>query len=332
VRGGLPFLLCLLAPALVSLACQPGTLVCGGPAAPDGHCPVVAGTVAPNGHPPPPPPDDAGYVRPEDVPPIVVEVGLQLPDTGEEADAELPADVGAGCAPSHVDRPDPDSSHGSGGPLGTQDLTLEAGGGLPQHYRIFVPPCYDGVRPYGLAVVLHDADGNRDYLFHKWADTARDREYIVVLPRSRPTYDNGWNWVDDAARGPNKEFVAALVPEAEAKYNIARNDTVAVGLGVGATFAEDFVLEDDEQRFEYLLVVNPGFHDPRNENTVRAFVVAGEKDSPALARRPFTSRFRYIYIPELGPFYPGPPYPPRPDDPGVTIVDSELAIDWFHSE
>jgi len=264
------------------------------------------------------------------VPPIIVDVGRQMPDLPREPeDIPVPKDLGGGCTQEAVGRQEIEASNGSGGPLGTSEQTLVVEGAT-NHYRLFVPPCYDGGRAFGLAIVLHDVNGNRDYLHFKWGDTARDREYIVALPQGQPTYDNKYNWVEDAAIGRNKVFIKALVPELEGRYNLDRNDTLLAGLGAGATFAEEVVLADEEAQFEHALVVNPGFYDAGVEPLVKIYVVEGKKETRALADRAFSNRFRYLFVPELGPFYPGPPYPPRPDDPGVVTITNEAVIDWFH--
>lgn len=310
--------------ALSAWGCRPGTLACGGPGAPDGFCPAAEGLPSRPGQ-----GDALDSGVPRDVPPVIIDLGRLLPDLPTEPeDIPVPRDLGAGCALEAVGRGEAEPSGGSGGPFGTSDLTLEAGGGL-NHYRLFVPPCYDGSRPFGLAVVFHAANGNRDYLHFKWGTAARDREYIVALPLAQPTYDNQYLWTDDAAMGRNKAFVKALIPELEARYHIDRKDTVVAGLGAGANFAEELVLADDEAQLEYALVVNPGFYDARLEPLVKVFVVTG-KETPGVSSRPFSSHFRYLHVPELGPFYPGPPYPPRPDDPGVTAITNEDVIDWFH--
>ena len=257
---------------------------------------------------------------------VVLEVGM--PDIGAEADVALPADIGAGCAEPTPTRPEADRSAGEGGELGTLDVELEVEG-VRGYYVLLVPPCYDSTRPFGLAVVLHDTDGNREYLRHKWADTARDREYLVALPLARPTYDNTYRWVEN--RPTNSALVHAVVVDVEAKYQVDRNDTVLAGLGVGATFAMELAVAQAEVVFEGLFAVNPAVFDAGAEVLSRVFVVEGRRESSALARREPTDRFRYEFAPALGPFYPGPPYARRPDDPGVTGVSNEVMLDWLRS-
>ena len=334
--------------------CEPGTLECGGPAADDGYCrlrglgpdaaPRIDGGVAdagladaaPTDAAPPPrdasadgglPPADAGDPRGDGGPRDAAPRG-DAPDAGGDDAGPGPVESDAACAPAPVVRHEPEPSGGAGGNPAGGDILVDILG-ISRTYRLHVPPCYTADRPWGLALVLHDDDGDREYLRLKWERAARDREFLVALPLALRTFDNKFGWLDNPAA--NAALIGAAIEGVEAAYQVDLRATMLTGLGVGATFAMDLTSEAANGAVEHLLAVGPAFYDPRAEASAKVFVIEGVTESIALARREPSSRFRYEFVEGLGPYYPGPRLPAWPEDPGLESTSAQTAIDWFHT-
>ncbi len=259
--------------------------------------------------------------------------GPPLPDLQQPPRGDLAPqlDLGGGsCAPGpwpRDQRAERDSSGGSGGALGIQELPL-AGDGPATTVLLHVPDCPVPGGVYGLVVALHDADGDREYLRFKWAEAARDWGYVVALPLAQRGYVGERNWLE---RGDeHRKTVRDAVELAEQLYPIDRKDTVLTGLGVGATFANDVAAADEEGLYEHLLLVNGTLWDPSLEGRhIKSFIVLGQSPSPSLATHPSSPYFRYLYAPVLGSGYPGPPDPRRAGDPALSAGDPLSALAWF---
>lgn len=272
---------------------------------------------------------DLGGTPPADLGPAPADLGPSAPDEGRPPLPDLGPRPDLGddpCpwAPWPRDlRVDRDPSGGGGGPLGVDELTLGSGAGL----LVQVPDCQISGALYGLVIVLHDADGDREYLGAKWRHAARDRGYVVGLPQAVRTYEGDRNWL--ANQEDNRAAILEAVELLQGRYPVDRTDTVLTGLGVGATFANELAVADEDGVFEHLLLVNGSLWDPTLERRVRTFIVLGTADASHLARREPSDHFRYLYVAELGAAYPGPVVPARVGDRSVPEVSPTSAVDWF---
>ena len=190
-----------------------------------------------------------------------------------------------------------------------------------------MPDCAISGAVYGLVIALHDSDGDRDYLAAKWRHAARDRGYVVGLPLAVRTYEGDRNWL--ANQEENRTALLEAVELLQGRYQVDRNDTILTGLGVGATFANEVAVADEDGVFEHLLLVNGTLWDPTLERRIKTFIVLGTGDASHLARRDESERFRYLYVPDLGAAYPGPLVPARAGDASVPDVSPTSAVDWF---
>lgn len=259
---------------------------------------------------PAPPVEGEGEGTPEDPGPVV-----PPPDQGD-------------CGSALAGRQAPTLSGGGGGAAEGYDDVIEIDG--QRHpYTVIVPACDNPGAALGLAVVLHAADADRGYLAFKWRGAAASRGYVVVLPEARRTFNNQAVWGEHLDH--NLQLVGALLTKVQSEYSVATNDTVIAGFGAGATFASDLVVRDDTGAFEYLFAVNPSLYDEGAEESVKAFLLGGETESRSLVEREAGPRFRYEFVPSLGPWYPGPAYPEHADDSGDGRITNETAIDWFHA-
>jgi len=219
-------------------------------------------------------------------------------------------------------------SGGSGGSTGDGELQVTVEGkAVP--VLLHVPDCpQPATLRYGLVVVLHDADGNREYLRFKWLRAAAERGYVVALPLATPSYGGSYNWLESQER--NRDVVLRTVEAVQALYDIERRELLLAGLGVGATFANQLAAVDEGQPFGGLLLVNGTLWDPVLEaRGVKSFVVLGTADAPHLAQHGAGEHFRYLHVPELGPYFPGPAWPLLPGDREVVEIDPTAAVDWF---
>ncbi len=305
----------IFALAAAAAACDEGQLRCAGPGAVDGHCPAEE---APLG-----PPEGIGEGEGEGE----GEAAAEGEGEGEGQGGPGPPPGSGDCGAALGGRAAPDLSGGSGGPDGDYDDSIDVDG-TSHPYRVITPVCDDPGRALGVAMILHGADADRDYLAFKWRATAASRGYLLVLPEARRTFGNQAIWVEHGAH--NQRLIDALLTKIEADHEVDRSETLLVGFGAGATFAAEVVAQGSET-FEYLFAVNSSLYSDLAEDRAKVFLVAGERESPALAARASSPRFRYEFVEALGRWYPGPAPPESPGDPGVTTVTHDIAIDWFHA-
>jgi len=308
-RRGPALLAGLLLPGLLlGSGCEPGKLTCG-----DRPCRL---------------PGDGGLLDGGGGPPR--DQGPLLPDLRQEIDLPPPVDLGEPCPVGpwpRLARPAQDHSGGSGGQLGDSEITITADGSQ-RRVLLHVPRCEQPGARYGLVVALADADGNREYLRYKWVVAAAARGYVVALPEALPSYGGRRNWLENAEA--NRATVLATVLAVEQLFPIERQETLLTGLGVGATFGNDLALADTTDTFEGLLLVNGTLWDPTLEARGRkSFILLGDKPAAHLAARPSSDYFRYLFVPGLGPYYPGPAWASLSGDREVPEIDPTAAVDWF---
>ena len=313
--------------AAAAAGCEGGRLTCSGEASLDGHCAVEGADIPAGGFPGEGEGEGEGGIDP---PPGGGEgegVGGEGEGEGEApGPVEPPPDRGD-CGSELAGRAAPELSAGAGGPAGGYEDVIEIEG-MRHPYTVIVPACDNPGAALGVAIVLHAANADRDYVTFKWRGTAASRGYVVVVPEGRRTFNNQAVWGENVAH--NLALIGALLTKVESEYAVATNDTIIAGLGAGATFAGDLAAQDDTGSFEYLFAVNPSLYDQGAEDNVKAFLLAGEREAADLVARGELERFRYEFVPTLGRWYPGPAYPELPDDPGDERVTNETAIDWFH--
>ena len=304
-------------------------------------------------------PDDL----PVDLPPdLGGDRAADLPDAGPDApDADVvePPDAGSDIEipedrPAPEDRPTPQDllvpppdalptgsvrpparnpSGGAGGPPVSVERTMESGPRL-RSYRIHVPGDFDPSLVYGLAVVLHDVDGDTEYLVQKWIRAAGVKRFIVVLPNAIRGLDGKPRW--EPFGQENIDFISDLVELMERLYNIELDDTLLVGLGEGASFATTAarVLLDT---VDSLIAVNADMWERRLEQSaIRVYLVEGRANRQDLTERfEAVENVRYRFLDGLERFYPGPAPEDYPDDPGVyadsdgELVFNEMMVDWL---
>lgn len=303
--------------------------------------------------------EGTGTLRCSDGPCTVLDAGFR-PDGGGGGHLPLEDGGGSGGGPKDLDAPRPDlprpdvdlaglddlgslcsggawprahrsglsPSGGSGGSIGDSELQVSAAG-APAPVIVHVPDCpQPGAPVYGLVVALHDVDGNRDYLRFKWLQAAAERGYVLALPLAAASYGGERNWLENQEN--NRDLVLRTVRALEELYDIAQKETLLTGLGAGATFAALLAAAEETQPFEGVLLVNGTLWDPALEGRgVMSFIVLGTSDARVLRERDSSVLFRYLYVPELGPYYPGPAWAALPGDREVADIDPTRASDWF---
>ena len=209
-------------------------------------------------------------------------------------------------------------SAGSGGAAPGQQLRTLAIGGLgsgTQKIHLYIPPSYDPRYPLPLVLVLHGSAGspaNADLyaqdVRNTWQGTAAARGFIVTAPVANGA---GGSWDDDAT--PNDyTFLAAVMTDLRAAYNIDDSRIQLWGFSAGGHLAHD-------------LLVN-GAVGALDENHVSAYSVSAGRlfalaclgDSEAGCQNRLDSQTRKlpldIHLGTADPMY-GPPYNAS-QDPG----------------
>ena len=122
-------------------------------------------------------------------------------------------------------------------------------GGLTRQYRLHVPRSYDGDKPAALVFVFHGGKSNFEGVekFTGFSDLADKEGFLVVYPNA---VDENWNdgrgSSEITAQRENVDdvgFVAKIVDEVKAKYNVDPKRIYSTGISNGGIMSQRLAIE-----------------------------------------------------------------------------------------
>jgi poly(3-hydroxybutyrate) depolymerase len=140
-------------------------------------------------------------------------------------------------------------SHGSGGAYpGSLARTVTVPGLGIQNYFLYLPSDYTPSRPWPLMLALHGAGGSgtsntsAQSVQTDWIAIAQSNGFVVAAPAGSGS-QGGWNIPDLNGQGPSDyDAIAAVIADAQAKYNIETTREYAWGFSAGGYILYDIVL------------------------------------------------------------------------------------------